>query len=160
MNLIEENKYLYNKTDFLLADFPGDFQSLDDAFPIFQALIKLNKNAYYMTINKNLIENKNIDEKISKYIIKGNFINGDFLEKYFTLFLRLKAVVSGAEYISFNNLFYYIDYITFISLTHGLNFFKTDLFRTYYGRSKYHKLVISTSEKLNQYSFLYLETLE
>ena len=148
LNLIEENKYLYNKTDFLLADFPGDFQSLDDAFPIFQALIKLNKNAYYMTINKNLIENKNIDEKISKYIIKGNFINGDFLEKYFTLFLRLKAVVSGAEYISFNNLFYYIDYITFISLTHGLNYFKTDLFRTYYGRSKYHKLVISTSEKL------------
>ena len=60
----------------------------------------------------------------------------------------MKAVISGAEFISFNNLFYYIEYITFISLTHGLNYFKTDLFRTYYGRNRYHKLVVSTSEKI------------
>ena len=39
LNLIEENKHLYNKTDYLLADFPGDFQSLDDAYPIFKKLI-------------------------------------------------------------------------------------------------------------------------
>ena len=39
LNLIEENKYLYNKTYYLLGDFPGDFQSIDDAYPVFQKLI-------------------------------------------------------------------------------------------------------------------------
>ena len=149
--LIDENKHLYNKTDYLLADFPWSYQSLDDAFPVFKKLIKLKKNAYYMTINTNIFQNTsiyNLDDNLYNHIIKSNFINGDFLEKYFSLFLKLKAVVSGAEFFSFRNLFYYIDYITFISLTHGLNYFKTELFKTYYGRSRYHKLVISTSEKL------------
>ena len=148
LNLIEQNKHLYNKTDYLLADFPGDFQSLDDAFPLFQKLINLKQNAYYMTINKQIFDNQNIDDNLYRHIIKGNFINGDFIEKNFELFLRLKAVISGAEYMSFKNLFYFIDYITFISLTHGLNFFKVDLFKTYYGRNRYHKLVISTSKKI------------
>ena len=148
LNLIEENKYLYNKTDYLLADFPGDFQSLDDAYPVFQKLINLKKNAYYMTINKQILENVNIKSNLNNHIIKGNMINGDFLEKYFTLFLKLKAVISGAEYFSFSNLFYYIDYITFISLTHGINYFKAYLYKTYYGYNIYNKLVISTSEKI------------
>lgn len=146
--LIEENKYLYNKTEYLLADFPGDFQSIDDAFPIFKKLISLKKHAYYMTINKKLLEQKTNNDNFHKCIIRGNFINGDFIEKYFTLFLKLKAVISGAEYISFNKIFFHIDYITFISLTHGINFFKADLFKTYYGRDRYHKLVISPSKKI------------
>jgi hypothetical protein len=149
LNLIEENKNLYNKTDYLLADFPGDFQSLDDAYPIYKKLISLGKNAYYMTINKILMKNKNNNNNnLCNHIIEGNYIHGDFLEKHFSLFLKLKAVISGAEYFSFNNLFYYMEYITFISLTHGLNYFKTDLFQTYYGNNTYNKLVISTSEKL------------
>ena len=148
LNLIEENKYLYNKTDYLLADFPGNFQSLDDAYPVFQKLINLKKNAYYMTINKQILENVNIKSNLNNHIIKGNMINGDFLEKYFTIFLKLKAVISGAEYFSFSNLFYYIDYITFISLTHGINYFKAYLYKTYYGYNIYNKLVISTSEKI------------
>lgn len=146
--LIEENNYLYNKTDYLLFDFPGNFNSFDDAFPVFRKLIASKKNAYYMTINKNILKNINNNAKYYNNIIKGNFINGDFLEKYLTLFLRLKAVISGAEYFSFNNIFYYIKYITFISLTHGLNYFKVDLFNTYYGKLRYNKLVISTSEKI------------
>ena len=148
LNLIEENKYLYNKTYYLLADFPGDFQSMDDAYPVFQKLIKLKKNAYYMTINKLLFQKNKVNEYFNNHIIKGNFINGDFLEKYFGLILRLKAVISGAEYFSFNNLFYEINYITFISLTHGLNYFKKNLFKSYYGNNRYNKLVISTSDKI------------
>ena len=101
-----------------------------------------------MTTNKYLLSKIRPDNYLYDYIIKGSFINGDFIEKYFSLFLRLKAVISGAEYFSFNNLFYYIGYITFISLTHGLNYFKTELFKTYYGRNRYHKIVISTSEKI------------
>ena len=101
-----------------------------------------------MTINNLLFQNNNVNEYFNNHIIKGNFINGDFLEKYFGLILRLKAVISGAEYISFNNLFYEISYITFISLTHGLNYFKKNLFKSYYGNNRYNKLVISTSEKI------------
>ena len=146
LHLIEENKHLYNKTDYLLADFPYDSGSLDDAYPVFKKLINLKKNAYYLTINKNILKKKHF--KFSNHIIKYNFINGDFLEKYFSLLLRLKAVISGAEYFSFYNLFFYIEYITFISLTHGLNYFKSYLFKSYYGNTRYNKIVISSSEKI------------
>ena len=146
LNLLEENKNLYNKTDYLLADFPYDSGSLDDAYYVFKKLINLKKNAYYMTINKNILKKKHIT--FSTNIIKYNFINGDFLEKYFSLLLRLKAVISGAEYFSFYNLFFYIEYITFISLTHGLNYFKSYLFKSYYGNTRYNKIVISSSEKI------------
>jgi len=146
LNLIEENKHLYNKTDYLLADFPFDSGSLDDAYPVFKRLINLKKNAYYMTINKNILKKKHFN--FSNHIIKYNFINGDFLEKYFSLLLRLKAVISGAEYFSFYNLFFYIEYITFISLTHGVNYFKSYLFKSYYGNMRYNKIVISSSEKI------------
>ena len=150
LNLIEENKYIYNKTDYLLSDFPGDFESLDDAYPVFKRLIELKKNAYYMTINKRIFHKKknDYDYYFNEHIIKGNIINGDFLEKYFNLVLRLKAVVSGAEYLSFKNLFFNIDYITFISLTHGLNYFKANLFQSYYGSNRYNKIVTSTSDKI------------
>ena len=148
LSLLYDNQNLYNKTDYLLADFPGDFQSLDDAYPIFEELIKLKKNAYYMTINKIIFSKMNFNEFMNQHIIKGNFIDGDFLEKYFGLLLRLKAVISGAEYFSFNNLFFDIDYITFISLTHGINYFKANLFNSYYGSNTYNKLVISTSDKI------------
>ena len=37
--IIDNNRYLYNKTDYLLADFLGTFQSSDDAYPIFIELI-------------------------------------------------------------------------------------------------------------------------
>ena len=94
-----------------------------------------------MTINKQIFENKNINDFSFNHIIKGNMINGDFIENYFTLFLKLKAVISGAEYFSFSDIFYYMDYITFISLTHGLNYFKAYLYKTYYGYMKYNKLV-------------------
>jgi hypothetical protein len=148
LSLIDENQNLYNKTDYLLADFPGDFQSFDDAYPIFKELIKLKKKAYYMTINKKIFSKMNVNKYMNQFIIKGNMINGDFLEKYFGLILRLKAVISGAEYFYFNNLFYNIDFITFISLTHGINYFKANLFNSYYGSNRYNKLVISTSGKI------------
>jgi CDP-glycerol glycerophosphotransferase (TagB/SpsB family) len=101
-----------------------------------------------MSINTNLFQKITRNNNLHNYIIKGRFIDGDFIENYFSLFLRLKAVISGAEYFSFKNLFFYMEYVTFISLTHGINYFKTELFKTYYGRNRYHKIVISTSEKI------------
>ena len=147
LNIIEKNKHLYNKTYYLLADFTGEFESLDDSYPVFKKLIDLNQNAYYMTINKNIFINKP-KSKYFNNIIKSNFINGTFLEKYLSLILRLKSVISAAELLSFNNIFFNIEYITYISLTHGLNYFKAYLFKTYYGSTNYNKIVVSSSEKI------------
>ena len=54
----------------------------------------------------------------------GNiYIDGDFLEKYLDLILRLKAVIAGGEFPSFKNIFKYIDYITLIIFVLFLIFF-------------------------------------
>ena len=49
-------------------------------------------------------------------------INGEFLEKYLKIFLKLKATISGANIFSIDNLFYNIDYITYICLGHGITY--------------------------------------
>ena len=53
--IIDNNKYIYNKTDYLLSDFY--YFSSDDTFPIFKEMIKLNLNAHYMDA-KEKINNK------------------------------------------------------------------------------------------------------
>lgn len=60
------------------------------------------------------------------------YINGNFLEKYLDLFLRLKVVISGAMIYSFNNIFYNIEYITYICLGHGVSYLKDFLYKDYY----------------------------
>ena len=80
-----------------------------------------------------------MDEKISLYnrfcsqkryclkiiqFINGNiYIDGDFLEKYLDLILRLKVVIAGGEFPAFKNIFRFIDYITLIILNLFLIFF-------------------------------------
>ena len=82
---------------------------------------KTNLPVHYIT-EKNNIYLKYCKNQIKCLTIilvnKKNYImNGDFLEKYLTLFLRLKQVISGGgtnfDYNN-NNLFYNIDYITYI----------------------------------------------
>ena len=82
---------------------------------------------------------------------KENYtINGDFIEKYFTLFLKLKQVISGGGiYFNFvNNIFYNIEYITLISITHGVCLFKYFLYEddACYGRRRIEKIVIPPSK--------------
>ena len=146
--LIDNNRYLYNKTDYLLADFLGTFQSSDDAYPIFTELIKQNKKAYYMTRKKDIYEKYCHNMKKCEIIINTIYINGNFLERYFELFLRLKAVIAGSEFYSLDNIFYNLEYITFICLTHGINYFKPFLYDNYYSFQKYNKIVTSTSNKI------------
>jgi CDP-glycerol glycerophosphotransferase (TagB/SpsB family) len=83
-------------------------------------------------------------------IINDDFIDGDFLEKYLTLILRLKVVISGAEFFFIDNLFYNIDYITYISVGHGVSFFKHFLYseNNYYGNKRFNQILIPPSEKL------------
>ena len=86
------------------------------------------------------------------YIIKipiiygSNYIDGDFLEKYLDIFLRLKATISGAKIYSYNNLFYNIEYITYICLGHGISYLKDFLYEDYYSNKIYNKIVLPNSD--------------
>ena len=86
------------------------------------------------------------------YIIKipiiygSNYIDGDFLEKYLDIFLRLKATISGAKIYSYNNLFYNIEYITYICLGHGISYLKDFLYEDYYSTKIYNKIVLPNSD--------------
>ena len=84
---------------------------------------------------------------VNKYTFK---INGNFLEKHFTLILKLKQVLSsvGVNINFINNLFYNIDYITYICMGHGVSFFKYYLYNNYYGPNNFDKLLIPNSEIL------------
>ena len=87
------------------------------------------------------------------YVSKGNYtMNGDFLEKYLTLFLKLKAVIS-ARSINFNyktNIFYNLEYITYIGVGHGISFFKYFLYNAQrtYGIKQNDKILLPPSDKL------------
>ena len=103
-----------------------------------------------MTQIKNIYDKYCNNKSICLTIIKDIIINGDFLEKYLTLILKLKAVVSGSEFYFIDNLFYNIDYITYISVGHGVSFFKHFLYsqNSYYGFKKYNKILIPPSKIL------------
>ena len=79
-------------------------------------MFKQNLSVYYLTKREEIYkEYKSLENNISykPIIFDSNYINGNFLEKYFDIFLRLKAVVSGAKIYSITNLFYDIEYITY-----------------------------------------------
>jgi CDP-glycerol glycerophosphotransferase (TagB/SpsB family) len=77
---------------------------------------------------------------------------GDFLEKYLTLMLKLKAVISCKQssfhYLSY--LFYKLEYVTYIAVGHGVDFFKDYLFSHYriYGSKINNKVLIPPSQVL------------
>ena len=150
LNIIDNNKHIYNKTDYLFGDFFYNKFSSDDVYPIFSKMIDQKFSAHYMTQKEKIIEKYCQNKNICLTIINDDFIDGDFLEKYLTLILRLKVVVSGAEFFSIDNLFYNIDYITYISVGHGVSFFKHFLYseHSYYGSKKFNQILIPPSEKL------------
>jgi len=77
-------------------------------------------------------------------------INVNFLEKYLTLFLHLKIVVSGRGTTFNTNLFHNIEYITYIWVGHGICYFKYFLYKDnrIYGIKKNDKLLLLNSEKI------------
>ena len=153
LSIIDNNKDLYNKTDYLFGDFIYKEYSLDDAYPIFEEMINQNFSAHYLTQNADAYAKycklKSKCLTILPVFERKEIIDGNFLEKYLTLILKLKAVISGAEFFYINNLFYNIDYITFISLGHGVSYFKHFLYsnNSYYGNRRYNKILIPPSKK-------------
>ena len=149
--IIDSNKHLYKKTYYLLVDFLYANRAPGDAYFIFKEMIKQNMSAFYFTerrdIYKEYYDNKTNFQKIIPIINKHYNITGNFLEKYLTLFLRLKSVISGSEFFSKENIFFNIPYITYICLGHGVNYFKPFLYEEYYGCKRYNKIILP-SEKI------------
>jgi CDP-glycerol glycerophosphotransferase (TagB/SpsB family) len=152
LDIINNNKNLYNKTDYLLSDFYLSRCSSDDTFPIFVEMIKRNMSAHYMDEKNDIYEKFCGNDKYCLKVIKlvnGNyFIDGNFLEKYLDIILRLKAVIAGESFYSFNNIFYDIDYITYINVGHGVKFFKRSSYIYYGTHKRYNKLMLPPSDKI------------
>ena len=155
--IIDNNRNIYRKTDFLFIDFIFKEYSSDDVYPIFEEMEKANLPVHYITEKNNIYIKYCKNQKKCLTIIlvnKKNYImNGDFLEKYITLFLRLKQVISGGGKnfnYNHNNLFYNINYITYICVGHGISFFKRFLYSEFscYGSKRYNKILIPPSKKL------------
>ena len=49
LNLIDKNRKVYPKTDFLFIDFIFNELTSDDAFPIFKEMLKENLPVHYLT---------------------------------------------------------------------------------------------------------------
>ena len=151
LTILDNNKNLYPKTDYLLSDFFEDNIEPSEAFPIFQEMIKRNLKAHYLTMSWGIYSRfckKN--EKCLKNlrIIYGvKRIDGDILEKYLELFLKLKAVIAAEKYASIDNLFYNIDYIIYIFLGHGVTYVKSYLYNDYLSPKRYNKILIPPSER-------------
>jgi hypothetical protein len=146
LNIINNNRFLYNKTDYLLADFLFGDRAPGDAFLIFKEMLRENMSAHYVTERKDIYNDYSGYKRESLKVIqiknKQYNITGDTLEKYLDLFLRLKVVVSGAEFYSMYNIFYNIEYIYFLCLGHGVNYLKPFLYANYYGNNRYNKIIL------------------
>jgi len=163
LNLIDKNREVYIKTDYLFIDFIFNDLSSDDAFPIFKEMINEKMPAHYLTESYNIYEQYCSNINKCQTIILVNMlnytINGDFLEKYLTLFLKLKQVISGSgTYFNYiNYLFYDIEYITYISVTHGVCYFKYFLYEKSkcYGTNTIDKVLIPPIEKVLSFAMKY-----
>jgi hypothetical protein len=98
--IIDNNRNLYKKENYFFLDFVLNKYSSDDVFPIFTKMVERKFKVHYMTENLD-IYNKYCFMK-SKcltiiYVNEGNYtINGFFLEKYLSLVLKIKSVITGA----------------------------------------------------------------
>ena len=152
--LIDINRNVYPKTDFLLMDFILKRYSSDDVYPVFEEMINKNINAHYLTEKEEIYEKYCQKKKPCDSVIivneKNYSINDDFLEKYLTIILRLKQVLTsfGVNIIFINNLFYDLEYITYICIGHGVSYFKYYLYKDYYEPNSFDKLLIPKSDKL------------
>ena len=151
LTMIDNNRKIYGKTAILLSDFFVPNIEPIDGYPLFKEMLKKKLPVFYMTIDENIYKNFITDDKYSNYdlnkfpIIYEKIINGDFLQRYFELFLRLKFVFVIDNYLSIDNLFYNIEYITYIILGHGDMFFKEYLYNDYRNFTKFDKIMLPPS---------------
>ena len=156
LNIIDKSRKLYKKEHYLFLDFVFNEYSSDDVYPIFKEMLFQKQPVHYLTENMDIYNQYcyKIDKCIDIiYVNKNNYtIDGNFLENYLTLILKLKQVISagGINIFKFENLFYNTEYITYICVGHGVSFFKHFLYNTYnwYGHKVYDKILLPPSNKL------------
>ena len=150
LTILDNNKYLYPKTHYLLSDFFDENIESSEAFPVFQEMIKRDFKVHYLTMSWAIYSEYCLNtKKCSKNleIIYGiRTINGDVLEKFLELFLRLKVVVTAEKYDSIDNLFYNIEYIQYIFLGHGVTYIKSYLYKDYLNHKRYNKILLPPSK--------------
>ena len=153
INIIDNNRNIFKKTDYLFIDFIFTDLSADDVYPVFKEMEIQKFSVHYITAKLNIYEyyyKKNNSLAILSVTNPKKPIDGDFLEKYLSIFLKLKIVVSGRGTTFNTNLFYNIEYITYICVGHGVCYFKYFLYDEYriYGNKKNDKLLLPPSDKI------------
>ena len=144
--IIDNHRNIYNKTDYLFMDFILSYLSSDDTYPIFQSMVEQNLPVHYMTQNIKIYDKYcyKIKRCLTIIKVKSHKINGNYLENYLSLILKLKSVISNRGKninYAFHNFFRTLDYITYIGVGHGVSFFKSFLYskRSTYGINKFIK---------------------
>jgi len=151
LTIIDNNRNLYQKTDYLLSDFFEANIESSDVFPIFKEMYLRYSKVHYLTMSPDIYElfclnnEKCISESLIIYGIKK--INGDALEKLLELILKLKAVIAAEKYYAIDNLFYNVDYITYIFLGHGVTYIKSYLYKDYLSPKTYNKILLPPCNK-------------
>lgn len=153
LTIIDKNKNLYTKTHYLLSDFFTEDIECSDAFPIFKEMLKKNLNAHFITVSQDIynqfcLNNINCFSYNSPIIYGIRKINGNVVENYLELLLKLKVVITAEQYDSIDNLFYNINYITYIFLGHGVQFIKSYLYKDYLSYKRYNKILLPPYKKI------------
>ena len=149
LTILDNNRNLYIKSHYLLSDFFDKNIEPADAFPIFKEMINENLNAHYLTMSTDIFnefcsKSNNCYNNLIIYGIKR--IDGDILEKYLELLLKLKAVIAAEKYDGIDNLFYNVEYITYIFIGHGVQFVKSFLYNDYRSYKNYNKILLPESK--------------
>ena len=158
VNILDNNRALYLKTHFLFVDFIFSELASDDVYPVFKEMEKMKYPVHYITEKIEIYQKFcNKKRKCLKVILitKENFFDyGDFLQNYLIIILKSKAFISGKP-INLNDhkiseLFYNIEYITYIAIGHGVCYFKDYLYKEYrlYGSKTNDKILLPPSKKI------------
>jgi len=156
INIIDNNRKLYLKTEYLFVDFIFSGLASDDVYPVFKEMENQNYPVHYITekidIYQKFCKEKSKCLKVIQ-ITKKNYLNiGNILEKYLIIFLKLKAFISGKSWDNnkIADVLYNIEYITYIAVGHGVCYFKDYLYKDnrLYGSKKNDKILIPPSKKV------------
>ena len=151
--IIHENRNVYPKTEYVFMDFVKADLSSDDTYPVFKAMLKMGKPAIYITGNLDIYKEHCGDDQYCKSVLLATKdlkpIYGDFLEKNIFMFFKIKVLVSGRPNFS-TDLFYNMEYTTYVCVGHGICYFKDYLFNPerIYGIRKNDKIIVPDSKIL------------
>ena len=153
VSIIDFNRDVYPKTEYIFMDFVKADLSSDDTYPVFKEMIIKGYPAHYITGNLDIYKEHCGDDLYCDKILLApkdlKPIYGDFLEKYIFIFFKLKAMISGRP--SFNtDLFYDMEYCTYVCVGHGICYFKDWLFNPerIYGIRRNDKIILPDSDIL------------